>query len=264
MLFGPDCLSIILAGEKMNNKIRTIIVDDESASRESLKGILKSYPEISLVGECVNGYEAIKEIKEQNPDLVFLDIQMPKLDGFDVVELLGKDAPLVVFVTAYDEFALKAFEAEALDYILKPVRNDRMKQVIERVKGFIPSQGTGALKNVIDIHRSRLTPVARVLIRDGVHVHIIPTEEIVYFEAQDDYVMIYTETRSHLKSDRISSLETILDQTMFCRIHRSYIININYLSKIEPYSKDSKRAVLKNKKTLPISRSGYTRLMELL
>lgn len=248
----------------MSKKIQTIIVDDEAASRESLKEILKSYQEISIAAECVNGYEAIKEIKEKNPDLVFLDIQMPKLDGFDVVELLGKDAPLVVFVTAYDEFALKAFEAEALDYILKPVRDDRMKKVIERVKGLITGQESRSMESVIDIHRSRLTPVSRVLIRDGVHVHVIPTREIVYFEAQDDYVMIYTDSRSYLKSDRISSLEGILDQTQFCRIHRSYIININHLSKIEPYSKDSKRAVLKNKKTLPISRSGYTRLMTLL
>jgi two-component system LytT family response regulator len=248
----------------MSQKIKTILVDDEAASRESLKDILKSYQEILIAAECVNGYEAIKEIKEKNPDLVFLDIQMPKLDGFDVVELLGKDAPLVVFVTAYDEFALKAFEAEALDYILKPVRDDRMKKVIERVKGLISGQESRSLESVIDIHRSRLTPVSRVLIRDGVHVHVIPTREIVYFEAQDDYVMIYTDSRSYLKSDRISSLEGILDQTQFCRIHRSYIINVNHLSKIEPYSKDSKRAVLKNKKTLPISRSGYTRLMTLL
>ena len=120
----------------MSMKIETIIVDDEAASRESLKDVLKSYREITLVGECANGYEAIKEIKEKNPDLVFLDIQMPRLNGFDVVELLGKDIPLVVFVTAYDEFALRAFEAEALDYILKPVRDDRMKKVIDRVKGF--------------------------------------------------------------------------------------------------------------------------------
>lgn len=256
----------------MNDKIRAIIVDDEALSRESLREALARFEDIEILKECTNGFEAVQEVQQSKPDLMFLDIQMPKLDGFDVVELLGKEAPCIIFVTAYDEYALRAFEAEALDYLLKPVNPTRLQRAIQRVReklqpgsnGPQPAEKEGRMERFINQHRDHLAPLTRILIRDGMDVYIIPAEQVIYFEAQEDYVKIFTEERSYLKLERMTNLDRKLDPQHFCRIHRSYLLNIDYLVKIEPYSKDSRIAKLKNGKTLPISRSGYNRLMELL
>lgn len=256
----------------MRNKIRAIIVDDEVLSRESLREALARFEDIDIIKECTNGFEAVQEVQQSKPDLMFLDIQMPKLDGFDVVELLGREAPCIIFVTAYDEYALRAFEAEALDYLLKPVNPARLQRAVQRVReklqpgtnGSPPAEKEGRMERFINQHRDYLAPLTRILIRDGMDVYIIPAEQVIYFEAQEDYVKIFTEERSYLKLERMANLERKLDPQQFCRIHRSYLLNIDYLVKIEPYSKDSRIAKLKNGKTLPISRSGYNRLMELL
>jgi len=253
----------------MSNKIKAIIVDDEALARESLRGALMEFEDIEIINECVNGFDAVREVHRSGPDLMFLDIQMPRLDGFDVVELLGKEAPFIIFVTAYDEYALRAFDAEALDYLLKPVNPKRLQKSIERVREKILSRdgvpGVGeSMERLIQQRRERLAPLGRVLIRDGSAVHIIPVEDIIYFEAEEDYVRIHTGEQTYLKLDSMANLETKLDPRNFCRLHRSFLLNIDYLVKIEPYSKDSRIAKLKNGKTLPISRSGYNRLMELL
>ncbi len=244
-------------------------MDDEALARQSLRGALLEFEDIEIIKECVNGFDAVQEVHRSRPDLLFLDIQMPRLDGFDVVELLGKEAPFIIFVTAYDEYALRAFEAEALDYLLKPVNPKRLQKSIERVREKLLSKA-GVLKvgenieRFIDLHREHLAPLTRILIRDGSDVHIIPVENIIYLEAEEDYVRIHTGERTYLKLDSMANLETKLDLQIFCRLHRSFLLNIAYLVKIEPYTKDSRIARLKNGKTLPISRSGYNRLMELL
>jgi two-component system LytT family response regulator len=242
-------------------KIKAVMVDDEPLARESLKAALEGFEDVEIMRECGNGFEAVQAVQELKPDLVFLDIQMPRLDGFDVVELLGKDAPLIVFVTSYDEYALRAFEAEALDYLLKPVKPERLQKCIQRVRELVKMD----FEPLIDRHHDSMAPVNRILVRSGYDVVIIPAGDILYIEAQDDYVKVYTrEGKSHLKSERMNKLEKMLDARTFCRIHRSYILNVECLKKIEPYSKDSRLAILRNGARLPISRAGYTRLTELL
>jgi two-component system LytT family response regulator len=250
----------------MNKKINTIIVDDEALARESLKQVLERFDDIQIINECTNGFEAVQAVHQLKPDLIFLDIQMPKLDGFDVVELLGNESPLIIFVTSYDEYALRAFEAEALDYLLKPVQPERLEKAVERVREQCQLKSSQPFDTLINKHRNFQAPLSRILIRLGTDVFILPVKDIIYFEAQDDYVKVYTheQGKSFLKYERMSHLEKMLDPQYFCRIHRSYIININFLRKIEPYSKDSRLAILENGKKLPISRAGYNRLMELL
>ncbi|MCP4231423.1 MAG: response regulator transcription factor, partial [bacterium] len=180
----------------------------------------------------------------------------------------GKDTPFIIFVTSYDEYDLRAFEAEALDYLLKPVKPARLQKAVDRIQRLhsAPPEDTQPFEMLIDKHRDSSAPLSRILIRNGTDVIIIPVNDIIYFEAQDDYVKIYTaaEGKSYLKNDRMSRLETMLDSQYFCRIHRSYLINISFLKKIEPYTKDSRLAILDNGKKLPVSRAGYSRLMDLL
>jgi len=249
----------------MESQMKAIIVDDEELARQSLKNALESFPDICIVEECANGFEAVQAVQRVKPDILFLDIQMPKLDGFDVVELLGKDTPSVVFVTSYDEYALRAFETEAIDYVLKPVKQDRLQKTIERLREQFKRNHPPEFESLIDKHRTNLAPVNRVLIRNAIDVVILPVDDIIYFEAEDDYVRVHTlGGKSYLKTDRMANLEQLLDRRNFCRIHRSYLLNISYLMKIEPYNKDSRLAILKTGQRLPISRAGYNILIELL
>jgi len=247
------------AGEK---QIRAIIVDDEDLARQMLREFLSPHREIEIVAECANGFEAVKAVTELKPDLVFLDIQMPKLNGFEVLELIGTDMA-IVFVTAYDEYALRAFDIHAVDYLLKPFSADRFEAALQRVKQRLG----GKLPPAIELSSSA-RPTAhyteRVVVRDGTRVHIIPVAKLDYAEAQDDYVALCSEGKTHLKQQTISSLETALDPAQFVRIHRSYIVNLERVTKIEPYSKDNHVVVLTNGAQLPVSRSGYTRLRALL
>jgi two-component system LytT family response regulator len=247
----------------MSSKIRSLVVDDEALARQALKDVLSQLDNIEIVGECSNGFEVVKEVEEKKPDLIFLDIQMPKLDGFDVVELLGEESPFIIFVTAYDEYAIRAFETHALDYLMKPVRAERLQQALDRVREQMKLKIPQTTNVLIQSHKSQFIPVSRILVRHGLDIFIIPVEEITHIQAEDDYVRIFTSEKSYLKQERMNRLEQTLDPRTFCRIHRSYILNINYLSKIEPHSKDSKVAILKNKTFLPISRSGYDQLMKL-
>jgi two-component system LytT family response regulator len=247
------------SGEK---KIRTVIVDDEDLARQMLHEFLSAHNEIEIVAECANGFEAVKAVTELKPDLLFLDIQMPKLDGFEVLELIGTELA-IVFVTAFDEYALRAFDIHAVDYLLKPFGAERFETALQRVKQRLG----GKLPTLAELSSAARPPARyaeRIVVRDGTRVHIIPVAKLDYAEAQDDYVALCTEGKTHLKQQTISSLETVLDPTQFIRIHRSYVVNLERVTKIEPYSKDNHVVVLTNGAQLPVSRSGYARLRALL
>jgi two-component system LytT family response regulator len=247
--------------------MRVIIVDDELLARAVLREHLAGQPGVEIVGECANGFEAVKAIAELAPDLVFLDIQMPKLDGFEVVELAGAKSQYV-FVTAYDQFALRAFEVHALDYLLKPFSRERLEQALAHARarlGGAPSDeaASQAVAAAHDAARRR-TPLARILIRDGTHVQVIPAASIDYIEAQDDYVQVSAGGKAWLKSQRLAELEEQLDHGAFVRVHRSYIVSLAAIERIEQAGKDSHCAVLRGGARIPVSRSGYQKLRELM
>jgi two-component system LytT family response regulator len=244
-------------------RLRTIVVDDEAAARALLREYLETHPDIEIVAECANGFEAVKAVTELHPDLLFLDIQMPKLDGFEVLDLVGA-GPAVVFVTAYDEYALRAFDVHAVDYLLKPFGPERLATALERVRGRLIGHESAPVEEVVAAARRRDVPAHRILVRDGSKVHVIPVDALDYVEAQDDYVCLHTEGRRHLKEQTMSEMEAVLDPTRFVRIHRSVILNIERLARVEPYAKDSRVAILRDGTKLPVSRAGYARLNELL
>ena len=239
--------------------MRVIIVDDEHLARALLREYLRDHPAIEVVAECANGFEAVKAIGELQPDLVFLDIQMPRLDGFEVVELAGARTHYV-FVTAYDQYALKAFEVRALDYLLKPFSRERLAQALANVEArTAPAQEVQAVAHEA---ARRHGPLERILVRDGARVHVVPTASVDWIEAQDDYVQISAGGRTHLKNGRMAELEEGLDPGAFLRVHRSYIVNVGAIERIEAPSKDSWCAVLKDGKRVPVSRAGYAKLRE--
>jgi two-component system LytT family response regulator len=247
-------------------KIRAVIVDDEDLARQVLREFLASHPEIELIAECANGFEAVKTVAEQKPDLVFLDIQMPKLDGFEVLELIGRDTT-VVFVTAHDNYAIRAFEVHAVDYLLKPVAAARFDAALERAKERLAGKSETRQVSPIELAASARPPahyLDRIPVRDGARVFIVPVAKLDYAEAQDDYVALACEGKKHLKQQTIASLESALDPARFLRIHRSYIVNLERVARVEPYTKDSHVAILSNGTQLPVSRAGYTRLREFL
>jgi two-component system LytT family response regulator len=249
------------------NKVRAVIVDDEELARQVLREFMAAHQEIEIVAECANGFEAVKIVTEQKPDLMFLDIQMPKLDGFEVLELIGNDTA-VVFVTAYDSYAIKAFEVHAVDYLLKPFGADRfeaaLKRAKERLGGKLPETPPPAAAELAAAARPPAQFIDRIAVRDGTRVFIIPVSKLDYAEAQDDYVALASEGKKHLKQQTISSLEAALDPSRFLRIHRSFIVNLERVVKVEPYGKDSHVAVLTNGVQLPVSRAGYARLRSFL
>jgi two-component system, LytTR family, response regulator len=239
-------------------RIRTVIVDDEELAREMLREFLSAHPEIEIVAECANGFEAVKAASELKPDLVFLDIQMPKLDGFEVLELIGTEMA-IVFVTAYDEYALRAFDIHAVDYLLKPFSAERFEIALARTQQRLG----GKLPPASELAASARPPARyaeRIVVRDGTRVHIIPVSKLDYAQAQDDYVGLTAEGKTYLKQQTISGLEIVLDPELFVRIHRSYLVNLERVTKIEPYSKDDHVVVLTSGAQLPVSRSGYLRL----
>ena len=247
-------------------RIRTVIVDDEAPARALLREYLAAEPDVEIVAECANGFEALKRIGELLPDLALLDVQMPKLDGFEVLELLERQ-PAVVFVTAYDEYALKAFEVHAADYVLKPIGRERLAEAISQVRARLAAPAAAPAPSPAALASAARAPgqfLERVLIKDGANVHVIPVERVDWIEAQDDYVAIRAEGKSHLKSQPIAEIADALDPARFVRIHRSYVLNVERLARLELYAKDSRVAILKDGKQLPVSRAGYTRLKELL
>ena len=244
-------------------RLRTVVVDDEAAARALLREYLETHPDIEVVAECANGFEAVKAVTELHPDLLFLDIQMPKLDGFEVLELIGP-GPAVVFVTAYDQYALRAFEVHAVDYLLKPFSPERLSEALERAKLRLDRDDRTPVDALVRQAREKRKPLQRLLVKNGSKVHVIPVEKVDYIESQDDYVGIKSGGKIYLKQDTMAEIEALLDPECFMRIHRSYILNIERLVRLEPYAKDSRVAVLTDGTQLPVSRSGYARLKPLL
>ena len=245
-----------------HNRLRALLVDDEDLARHALRELLKPHPEVCVVAECANGFEALKAAAEHQPDLVFLDVQMPKLTGFDVLELI-EPQPAVIFVTAYDEFAMKAFEVHAVDYLLKPVGRERFEAALERAKSRI-GERVPVAHELAAAARQPQQFLERLVVKDGTRVTLIPVTKLDYVEAQDDYVALASHGAKHLKQQTIASVEAGLDPARFVRIHRSYIVNFERVVRIEPYGKDSRLAILADGTRLPVSRAGYARLKSLL
>jgi two-component system LytT family response regulator len=243
--------------------MRIAIVDDEELARKVLREYLASYDDIEIVAECANGFEAVKAVTDLKPDLLLLDIQMPRLDGFEVLELIGREVG-VIFVTAYDKYALRAFEVHAVDYLLKPVSADRLREALDRAKGRSQAKQLLPVEDLMRTARPGGARSERILIRDGANVHVIPLSKIDYAEAQDDYVCFRSEGKQYLKQQTLADVESTLDPAQFVRIHRSYILNIDRLAKLELYAKDSHAAILRDGTRLPVSRSGYAKLNSLL
>ena len=246
--------------------LRVLIVDDEAPARALLREYLSAHSDIEIAGECTNGFEAVKVIGETGPDVVFLDVQMPKLDGFEVLELVERP-PAVVFVTAYDEYALRAFEVHAVDYVLKPVGRERFEEALAQARARFGSALAAGAPSPAALAAAARPPgqfVARLLVKDGANVHVIPVERLDWIEAQDDYVAIHAAGKIHLKPQTLAEVAAGLDPARFVRIHRSYVLNIERLARLELYAKDSHAAILADGKQLPVSRAGYARLKELL
>jgi two-component system, LytTR family, response regulator len=238
--------------------LRAVIVDDEELARAFLREMLRPHAEIEVAAECANGFEAVKAVAEHSPDLLFLDVQMPKLDGFEVLELIDP-GPAVVFVTAYDQYAMRAFDAHAVDYLLKPFGAERFERALERAKARL---GERKLPTEVAEERPATDRPQRIVVKDATKVHVIPLDKLDYVEAQDDYVALHSGGKSYLKQQPIGSLESALDPARFVRIHRSAIVNLERVARIEPYGKESRLAILHDGTRLPVSRSGYARLLE--
>lgn len=242
-------------------RIRAAIVDDEALARAYLRELLDAHPEIEIVAECADGFEAVKAVNDLKPELLFLDVQMPKLDGFEVLELVGPELA-VIFVTAFDRYAIRAFDAHAVDYLLKPFSAKRFEEALAQAKMRLDRRMNAA--QLAAAARSAARHAERIVVRDGPSVHVIPAEKLDYAQGQDDYVALKTEGRMLLKQQTIASLEAALDPSRFVRIHRSYLVNLERVARIEPYGRDSRVAVLKDGTKLPVSRAGFERLRALL
>jgi two-component system LytT family response regulator len=242
-----------------------LIVDDEMLARSILSEHLAKIPDMNVVGQAANGFEAVKLAEELNPDLIFLDIQMPKLSGFEVLELLGDRAPAVVFTTAFDEYALRAFEVHAVDYLLKPVEPPRLVDAVERARERLRAKTPPPSAQALSMAaRPPGRSLERILIRHEGRVHVLPVERIDFVEAQDDYLSFAAAGKRLRKQQTMSDLESQLDSTRFIRIHRSFILNVERLARIDLYGKDSWLAILSDGTKLPMSRTGHARLKELI
>ncbi len=239
--------------------MKAIVIDDEPLARLIVKEYLQSYETIDIVAECGDGFEGLKAIQLYQPDLVFLDIQMPKITGFEMLELIDQPTA-IIFTTAYDEYAIKAFEANAIDYLLKPFSKERFDKAIQK---FI-DQNSSAKKDIPDqllqIAANSPTQNNRVVVKNGNKIKIIPAADILYLEAADDYVKIHTQEGAFLKNKTMSYFEETLDHALFVRSHRSYIINIQEITRIDQNEKDSHIALLRSGTKIPVSRNGYTKL----
>ena len=242
---------------------RVLIVDDEEPARRLLVEYLRAHPQWSVVGQAKNGLEAVKLTQEQQPDLLLLDVQMPKLDGFEVLGLLPPEVA-VVFTTAFDEYAVRAFEVHAVDYLLKPFSAERFGQALARVETRLGELRTVAAPALAQAARSPDRHLERLVIRDGAEISIIAAGNIDYVRGQDDYVEVFHDARSSLTQQTLSSLEASLDPRYFVRVHRSYLLNVSRVARIEPWGQGSKMAVLKDGRTVPVSRSGEARLRAVL
>ena len=247
------------------SSIRTLIIDDEHLARQIIKGYLEDDDQIEIIGECGDGFEGFKQINELKPDLVFLDVMMPKLTGFEMLELL-ESPPVIVFSTAYDEYAIKAFEQNAVDYLLKPYAKDRFNEALQKAKSKLASQASHqpALANVMEQQNQKEETLSRVAVRTGAKIHIVAVDKLKYLEAQDDYVKLYTEEGNFLKQQTMKFYESHLPNDDFLRIHRSYIVKLKEISRVELMGKDTHVVLLNDGTQLSVSRSGYSKLKQVL
>ena len=242
--------------------IKTILIDDEPLARSLVREYLQGHADIEIVQECGDGFDGVKAIAQHQPDLIFLDIQMPKINGFEMLELI-EQPPSVIFTTAFDDYAIKAFEAHAIDYLLKPFSKERFDRAITT---WLNQRGAGKekIKSVLDMAATKPEEHTRIVVKKGNNIVIVPVQQIHYIEAYDDYVKIYTADGFYLKKKTTSFYESVLDAKRFVRVHRSYILNVQELTRIEPVSKDSYLAVLKSGTKIPLSQPGYSKLKMVL
>ncbi len=243
------------------NKI--IIIDDETLARSIVREYLQKHPQLELVAECGDGFEGIKAIQQHQPDLVFLDIQMPKINGFEMLELI-EQPPAVIFTTAFDEYAIKAFEAHAIDYLLKPFNQERFDKAIAKWSDQKLTGATSKTMDLLDTAAQSPSQINRIVVKNGSKIKIIPTHDIFYLEAADDYVKIHTQEGYFLKNKTMNHFEQVLDGHQFVRSHRSYIVNVQQITRIDPYEKDNHVAVLRTGIKVPVSRGGYGKLKSVL
>ncbi|HLF35669.1 MAG TPA: LytTR family DNA-binding domain-containing protein [Cyclobacteriaceae bacterium] len=247
------------------DEIRVLIIDDEELARELIRNFLKEYGEFRIIGETDNGLDGVRLIKDLQPDLVFLDVQMPRISGLEVLDLLEKPVPFIIFSTAYDTYAVEAFEKNAIDYLLKPYNRDRFNKAVEKfLNEFRKSGSKIAGDNILKIKSRENKVLDKVLVRHGSRIVVIPVEEIVYIGAEDDYVSIHTMDKKYLKQTTMGYFVDALPGNKFTRIHRSFIINVDFLVQLDLYDKATYTAVMKNKERLPVSRSGSVKLKLLL
>jgi two-component system LytT family response regulator len=242
--------------------IKTILIDDEPLARAIIREYIESFPQIEIVQECGDGFEGLKAIMQHKPQLIFLDVQMPKINGFEMLELI-EDPPAVIFVTAFDEYAIKAFESHAIDYLLKPFSRERFSKAVEK---FIEQSEKNTKQAPALPDSMTLSPQQRqrVVVKTAGKIKIIPVDDIQYLEAADDYVRIQTKEGGFLKNRTMAHFEKSLDANVFVRTHRSYIVNVQQITRMDPYEKENYVAILKNGAQVPVSKSGYAKLKSVL
>jgi two-component system, LytTR family, response regulator len=245
--------------------LKAILIDDEQPARDLVRNYLKDYNDVEIITECADGFSGVKAINELKPDLVFLDIQMPKLTGFEMLELI-EQAPLIIFITAYDQYAIKAFEMNAIDYLLKPFTKARFDQALQKAIQHLKEdrKSPDPVNRILSVMDEKPDLLQRIAVKSGQKINVISTDEIIYIGAEGDYVMIYTKDNRYLKEKTMKYMESHLDPMQFVRIHRSTILNVNFILRVEIYDKESYAVLLKNNVSLKASISGYKLLKNLL
>jgi two-component system LytT family response regulator len=243
--------------------MKVIIIDDEPLARSVVKEYLQKHPDLELMAECGDGFEGVKAIQQYQPDLIFLDIQMPKINGFEMLELVDQP-PAVIFATAFDEYAIKAFEAHAIDYLLKPFNQDRFDKAIGKWAEKKATTVEKSTQDLLETASQSPSQSNRIVVKNGSKIKIIPVHDVQYLEAADDYVKVHTQEGYFLKNKTMNHFEQVLDEQQFVRSHRSYIVNVQQITRIDPYEKDNHVAVLRSGVKVPVSRSGYGKLKAVL
>ncbi|WP_299290544.1 LytTR family DNA-binding domain-containing protein [uncultured Mucilaginibacter sp.] len=239
-----------------------LVIDDEPLARSIVLEYLQHFPQLQVAQECGDGFEGVKAIMQHKPDLIFLDVQMPKINGFEMLELVDH-APAVIFTTAFDEYALKAFETHAVDYLLKPFSKERFNKAIDK---FLENQPKKQEQTSALLETAASSPAQhdRIVVKTGTKIKVIPVQEVIYLEAADDYVNIHTAGGAFLKNKTMSFFEQILDPALFTRVHRSYIVRVEQITRIDPYEKETHILILKSGAKIPVSKAGYVKLKQVL
>lgn len=246
-------------------KYKVVIVDDEPLAREIIFNFLHEREDIEIAAQCENGFDCVKTLQNIHVDILFLDVQMPKINGFELIEILPYK-PEIIFCTAFDEFAIKAFEVNAIDYLMKPFSKERINKSLDKAINHLQLniKNDQNLDNLQKTHESAQEIIDRIIVRKSGKIIVIATSQISHIEAQDDYVMIYSDGNRFLQEKTMKYYETHLNEKVFLRLHRSYIANINFINSIEPYTKDSYIAIMKNGDKIKVSQQGYKRFREIL